>query len=282
MCETCGCSADLASLQVRSQETHPPTHDSGGGEHERAHSHPHVHYEHGHAHEHAPDRDNEPPARLRTVRLEQDILAKNNLLAARNRGWLEGRGIVTLNLMSSPGSGKTKLVERTISDLKAEFSIAVIEGDQATARDAQRIRDVGAAAVQINTGAGCHLDAEMVAHGLQTLNPPPGALVIIENVGNLVCPALFDLGEAAKVVMMSVAEGEDKPLKYPHMFAAAHLMIINKLDLLPYVEFDLDRCISYARQVNPGLVALNLSAIRGDGLARWYEWLRARNRAWRL
>ncbi|HEU5250174.1 MAG TPA: hydrogenase nickel incorporation protein HypB, partial [Thermoanaerobaculia bacterium] len=178
------------------------------------------------------------------------------------------------NLTSSPGSGKTTLLERTIRDLGATLPISVIEGDQETLRDAERIRAAGGRAVQINTGSGCHLDAEMVREGLRRLDPPPRSLVMIENVGNLVCPALFDLGERAKVVIVSVTEGEDKPLKYPHMFRASSLMIVNKIDLLPYVTFDVDRLLENARRVNPGLSALQVSATRGDGLEEWYGWLR--------
>ena len=183
------------------------------------------------------------------------MLARNDHLAADNRGWLAGRGITAFNLMSSPGSGKTTLLARTITELAGRPDprpVAVIEGDQETLLDAQRIRATGAPVVQINTGAGCHLDASMVRQGLDRLDPEPSTLLFIENVGNLVCPALFDLGEAAKVVVISVTEGEDKPLKYPHMFGAADLVIVNKADLLPYVDFDVERCLSYATQIRPG------------------------------
>jgi hydrogenase nickel incorporation protein HypB len=210
------------------------------------------------------------------LRLEQEVLAKNNRLAERNRGWFAGRGIVALNLTSSPGAGKTTLLERTIRDLGAEIPISVIEGDQETVRDAERIRAAGSRAVQINTGSGCHLDAEMLARGLETLDPPLHSLVMIENVGNLVCPALFDLGEQAKVVIVSVTEGEDKPLKYPHMFRAGELLILNKIDLLPHVKCDVARLLEYARRVNPGLATMQVSATRGDGLEEWYAWLRGR------
>jgi len=208
------------------------------------------------------------------VDLELDVLAKNDLLAARNRRWFEGRGILALNLMSSPGAGKTSLLERTIRDLSAELAMSVIEGDQETLLDAERIRATGCRVVQINTGSGCHLDADMLAQGLRSLDPPAQSVVFIENVGNLVCPALFDLGEASKVVIMSVTEGDDKPLKYPHMFRAADVLLLNKLDLLPYVNFDVERCIGYARQINPAIEVLTLSVTRGDDLDRWYDWLR--------
>ncbi len=208
--------------------------------------------------------------------MEQEVLAKNDRLAELNRDWLAGRGILAVNLMSSPGSGKTTLLERTIRDLDGRLPVSVIEGDQETVLDAARIRSTGAPVIQINTGAGCHLDAEMLADGLRTLDPAPDSLLMIENVGNLVCPALFDLGEAAKVVIMSVTEGDDKPLKYPHMFRAADLMVVNKVDLAPYVPFDIDACIANARQIKPGLEALRVSALRGDGLDTWYDWLTAK------
>jgi hydrogenase nickel incorporation protein HypB len=246
MCATCGCSGTTTS-------------------HEHPHEHrPHEHSPHEHGHGHS-----------RVITLEQDVLAKNDLLAARNRDWFAEHGIVALNLMSSPGAGKTTLLERTIYDIGAELDLSVVEGDQETLLDAERIRATGHPAVQINTGSGCHLDAEMLARGLRELQPPDRSVVMIENVGNLVCPALFDLGERAKVVIMSVTEGADKPLKYPQMFRAGGLLLLNKVDLLPYVEFDLDRCASYATQVNPGLEVLPVSATRGDGLDDWYAWLRS-------
>jgi hydrogenase nickel incorporation protein HypB len=210
-----------------------------------------------------------------TVRLEQDLLAKNNRLAERNRRWLAARKIMAINLISAPGAGKTTLLERTIRDLSSELRMQVIEGDQATDHDAERIRATGCPAFQVNTGAGCHLDAEMVARGMRHLNPPAHSILMIENVGNLVCPALFDLGEFAKVVVCSVTEGEDKPLKYPHIFRASNVMILNKTDLLPYIEFDVHRCLDYARRVNPRLHVVQVSAARGDRLGRWYDWLRA-------
>jgi hydrogenase nickel incorporation protein HypB len=179
-----------------------------------------------------------------------------------------------LNLVSSPGAGKTTLLERTIRDLRGEASLFVIEGDQATANDGERIRRAGAPAVQVNTGTGCHLEADMIAHGLAELKPPAGAVVMIENVGNLVCPAMFDLGEHAKVVILSVTEGEDKPLKYPHMFRSATLMILNKTDLLPYLDFDVGRVVANAREVNPDIEVLEVSARTGAGLDQWYGWIR--------
>jgi hydrogenase nickel incorporation protein HypB len=268
MCATCGCS-DETDVRVGTAEGHGHSR-RGVHEQEHGHVHGHVHeYEHAHQHAHA-----HGPVEARTVRLEQAILAKNDLIAARNRGWLEGREIVALNLVSAPGAGKTTLLERTIRALGGERPVAVIEGDQETERDAARIRAAGAAAIQVNTGSGCHLDADMVARALRALDPPRRALLLIENVGNLVCPALFDLGEHAKVVVASVTEGEDKPLKYPHMFRASRLMLLNKIDLLPHLDFDVEQCRANARRVNPALELIELSATRGDGIDRWCAWLR--------
>ncbi|MFM6081255.1 MAG: hydrogenase nickel incorporation protein HypB, partial [Dolichospermum sp.] len=196
-----------------------------------------------------------------------------NLLAAENRGWFKGRNILALNLMSSPGAGKTTLLTRTINDLKDKLNINVIEGDQETTNDAEKIKSTGCQVVQINTGTGCHLDASMIEKGLQELNPPLNSVVMIENVGNLVCPALFDLGEAAKVVILSVTEGEDKPIKYPYMFRSSDIMILTKIDLLPYLNFDVQRCLEYAKQVNPKIQVFQVSATTGEGLDEWYGFL---------
>jgi hydrogenase nickel incorporation protein HypB len=218
---------------------------------------------------------NEDAPASRIVQVERDILAKNDELARENRNLLAARGILALNLVSSPGSGKTTLLVSTIAALQGRLPISVIEGDQQTSFDADRIRATGAPALQINTGKGCHLDAGMVGQALETLEMEDGGLLFIENVGNLVCPASFDLGEAHKVVILSVTEGEDKPLKYPDMFAAASLMLINKIDLLPYVQFDVDRCVEFARRVNPGIQVLRLSATGGQGMDDWLAWLAA-------
>ncbi|HXW44476.1 MAG TPA: hydrogenase nickel incorporation protein HypB [Streptosporangiaceae bacterium] len=212
----------------------------------------------------------------RTVELQQKVLAKNDDLATLNRGWLRERGILAINLMSSPGSGKTTLLERTTKDQAGRMMISVIEGDQETALDARRIQAAGSRVVQINTGVGCHLDADMVAQGLRSLDPPSGSIVVIENVGNLVCPALFDLGEEARVVLASVTEGADKPLKYPHMFRQADLVLLNKTDLLPYVEFDIKRYMADLRIAAPDALLLQISATTGDGIQAWYDWLRRR------
>jgi hydrogenase nickel incorporation protein HypB len=208
------------------------------------------------------------------VQIEQDILGKNDQYAATKRRYFAERGILALNLVSSPGSGKTTLLTRSIHELKSEFDISVIEGDQQTANDAERIRATGVRALQINTGKGCHLDGHMVGHALETLRPEEGSLLFIENVGNLVCPAAFDLGEAHKVAILSVTEGEDKPLKYPDMFHAADLMLLNKIDLLPYLEFDVEACVAAARRVNPRIKVLQVSATTGAGMEEWYRWIR--------
>ncbi|MGX9791026.1 hydrogenase nickel incorporation protein HypB [Mycobacterium sp. MMS18-G62] len=252
MCATCGCGDDSAVITV-------------AGEHRHDHHHPHDH-DHGHVH-------------TETISLEQKVLAKNDLIAEQNRAWLAQRNVLALNITSSPGAGKTTLLERTIRELTPSHDINVIEGDQETLLDAERIRAAGARAVQVNTGAGCHLDAEMVRRALATLDPAPGSLLFIENVGNLVCPALFDLGEDSKLVVISVTEGADKPLKYPHMFAAAGLIVLNKIDLLPYVEFDLESFRTSARSINPTAEILPISATTGDGIAAWYEWIEVRANA---
>ncbi|MFJ8332128.1 hydrogenase nickel incorporation protein HypB [Streptomyces sp. NPDC094437] len=264
MCGTCGCvGANTTGGGTRLVLPHTHEHTP-----ERAHP----------GHDHTGVRDRTPDAEERdgngeTLTLEQRVLGKNDDLAARNRAWLADRGIVAVNLMSSPGAGKTTLLERTLRDFAGRRPVAVIEGDQETALDADRIRRAGGTVVQINTGAGCHLDAEMVHGALTTLAPEPGSLILVENVGNLVCPALFDLGERSRAVIISVTEGTDKPLKYPYMFAAADLVVINKIDLLPYVDFDVARCEEYARSVNPDVRVLTVSATTGEGMAAWYGWV---------
>ncbi|MBK8455455.1 MAG: hydrogenase nickel incorporation protein HypB [Thiofilum sp.] len=233
---------------------------------DQGHTH---HYGTGAARAHAPGL-----SQSRMVQIEQDILGKNNEYAHSNRRYFTDNGVLTLNLVSSPGSGKTSLLVRTLTDLKDEFTLSVIEGDQETANDADRIRATGVPALQINTGKGCHLDAHMVGHALERLKPQQGSILFIENVGNLVCPAAFDLGEAHKVAILSVTEGEDKPIKYPDMFHASQLLLLNKIDLLPYLNFDVAQCIEYARRVNPGIQVLQVSATTGQGMQEWYQWLR--------
>ncbi len=296
MCANCGCQGDgTTMLDLQSGETtviaashrhdehhghahsHDHDHDHDHGAHEHRH-HDHGHgprdhtHHHGHAdHEHA----HAQTAGVSIVDVETRILAKNDATAARNRAWFAGREILALNLVSSPGAGKTTLLERTIRDLTGELPLYVIEGDQATALDGERIRKAGASAIQVNTGTGCHLDAEMVTRALSALKPAPGAVVLIENVGNLVCPALFDLGEHAKVVIFPITDGEDKPLKYPHMFRAAELVMFNKLDLLPNLDFSLDQAVANVRKVNPDAAIVQVSARSGAGMTGWYDWLRA-------
>jgi hydrogenase nickel incorporation protein HypB len=257
MCTTCGCGTDQVTIDGK---THSHGHD---------HGHDHRH-DHGPAHSHAAGVGAE-----RAVAVERDILAKNDEEANANRRFFTSRGILALNLVSSPGSGKTTLLVETIRRLSADLPIAVVEGDQQTSNDADRIRATGSRAVQVNTGKGCHLDAHMVGHALEALAPAQDSVVMIENVGNLVCPAAFDLGEAHKVVVLSTTEGEDKPLKYPDMFAAADLMLLNKCDLLPHLSFDADLCESNARRINPSIQVLRVSALRGEGLDAWLDWVRA-------
>jgi hydrogenase nickel incorporation protein HypB len=278
MCTICGClDTQEVAYTVPGAPAHAHGHDGHTHGHDHTHPHDHAHpHDHDHLHAQAAAEHAALHAAMhgRTIALEQDILAKNHVLAERNRGWFEGRGVLALNLMSSPGSGKTTLLERTIRALSDEVSICVVEGDQASTNDAERIRATGCAVIQVNTGTGCHLEADMLARGVQQLNPRPGSLVLVENVGNLICPALFDLGERAKVVVLSVTEGEDKPTKYPHMFRACRLMLLNKIDLLPHVRFDVDRCIAHAREVNPDIQVLQVSAETGQGMDAWYQWLR--------
>ncbi|MFI5538025.1 hydrogenase nickel incorporation protein HypB [Nocardia sp. NPDC051900] len=272
MCATCGCGDDAAALiRVPHDHQHADGHDHAHADHE------HTHEDH-HPHQHGPGADHVHVPATETVTLELKVLAKNDELAQRNRDWLAGRGILALNMTSSPGAGKTTLLERTIRE-SGQAPIAVIEGDQATLLDADRIKATGCRVVQVNTGAGCHLDAEMMYRALETLDPAPGTLLFVENVGNLVCPALFDLGEREKVVVISVTEGTDKPLKYPHMFQAAGLVLVNKTDLLPYVDFDVDRCREYIHSIHPGVEVLPLSVSSGTGLSTWYDWLAEQRRA---
>ena len=258
MCATCGCGKGEVTIEG----------------HDHAHGHHHHHdHEHGHDHDHDHEHHHDSDPESRVLAVERDLLAKNNALAEDNRSYLGKRGILALNLVSSPGSGKTELLVKTIEKLKGRVVPCVIEGDQQTTNDATRVRATGAAAIQINTGKGCHLDAHMVGHAIEHLEPAEGSIVFIENVGNLVCPAGFDLGEAHKVVILSVTEGDDKPLKYPDIFAASDLVLINKTDLLPYVDFDMDAATANARRIKPGIKVLPVSARTGEGLDNWIAWL---------
>ncbi len=324
MCVVCGCGnhgtgkdqdhkteSGLPYRQVQQQAGsllhHRHSHHHDGGEHHHhEHGHDHAH-DHDDAHDDAHDHITVDAAtgdlhfghgpacvsvpgmsQSRTIRLEQDVLGKNNRLAAQNREHFAHHGILALNLVSSPGSGKTTLLCATIEALKLcskHSPVAVIEGDQQTSNDADRIRSTGAPAIQVNTGKGCHLDAHMVGSAFSRLplhshegQDAQGGILFIENVGNLVCPAMWDLGEAAKVAILSVTEGEDKPLKYPDMFAAARLMILNKVDLLPYLRFDVEQCIAYARRVNPAIEVLQVSATSGQGMEAWLDWIAAEQR----
>ncbi|WP_173985230.1 hydrogenase nickel incorporation protein HypB [Magnetospirillum sp. SS-4] len=266
MCTVCGCGESKVEGHSHS---HGHGHHHHGHDHHHDHDHDHdMHFGHGIAGVHVPGL-----SQSRIVQIERDILGHNNDHAGRNRAWLSRRGVFALNLVSSPGSGKTTLLCRTALALKDRFPLAVIEGDQQTSFDADRIRATGIPALQVNTGKGCHLDAHMVETALERLDIAPDSVLFIENVGNLVCPAAFDLGEAYKVAILSVTEGEDKPLKYPDMFHAAGMMILNKTDLLPHCDFDVERCIAFARRVNPDIVVLQLSARTGEGMDEWLAWI---------
>ena len=291
MCTVCGCGTSTQEGASVSGDHHHHHHDEHDHHHDHAHDHHHHHPDHDHTHDHdhlhlseglvdagagaaglhAPGLTQE-----RIIRIERDILSKNDAYAHENRRRFARTGTFALNFVSSPGSGKTTLLCRTIQDLKQRFPIAVIEGDQQTSNDAERIRATGVKAIQVNTGKGCHLDAHMIGHALDALPLEPNGLLFIENVGNLVCPAGFDLGEAHKVVVLSVTEGEDKPLKYPDMFAAADLMLLNKADLLPHLDFDVGACMAAALRVNARLQILTVSAKTGASLAAFYAWIEAR------
>jgi hydrogenase nickel incorporation protein HypB len=273
MCGTCGCGEDdhiTYRIPGDVNLTHIHTHTHDGLTHSHEHAHHHHDHDHPDAHQHTHDQGH---SHTHTVTLEQNILSKNELIAERNRGYFEGSEVLALNLVSSPGSGKTTLLERTIADLGSKMDCAVIEGDQQTMNDAERIQKAGAPVIQVNTGNGCHLDALMVNKAMKQLELKRNSILFIENVGNLVCPSLFDLGESKRVVIISVTEGDDKPAKYPTMFETAQLCIINKTDLLPYVDFKLEKVKSTALQVNPRLEFISLSAKTGEGLQAWYDWL---------
>ncbi|MDA9503771.1 hydrogenase nickel incorporation protein HypB [Bradyrhizobium sp. CCBAU 11386] len=289
MCMVCGCSDGKASIEHAHDHHHD--HDHGHDGHHRYHHHGHDH-DHRHHHDHAHgdagllDCGANPAGQKiaglssdRIIQVERDILGKNDRLAADNRARFRADEVLTFNLVSSPGAGKTSLLVRAVSELKDSFAIGVIEGDQQTSNDAERIRATGVPAIQVNTGKGCHLDAAMVGEAYDRLPWLNGGLLFIENVGNLVCPAAFDLGEACKIVVFSTTEGEDKPLKYPDMFAASSLMLINKIDLTSVLDFDLARTVEYARRVNPKIEVLTVSARTGEGFAAFYAWIRRRMEA---
>lgn len=277
MCLTCGCSrlapsksVDIAALSFASPSSTPSSTSSTSST-APASSSPAASSSSSST---APPVRPAPPTR-QTVQLEHALTAKNDAQAGALRDRFARQRIFALNLLSSPGAGKTTLLERTLTDVGDALGISVIEGDQETSRDAERLRASGRRVVQVNTGAGCHLDADMITRALAVLEPADDSSVVVENVGNLVCPALFDLGERHKVVVFSVTEGEDKPIKYPHMFKAATLLVLNKIDLLPHLRFDVDACLAFVREVNPRVPVLLLSATSGQGLDAWYDWLRA-------
>ncbi len=275
MCGVCGCGKGEVRIEAGAQPANgaAAAHDHADGGHGHDHDHAHGHgHDHDHHHEHDHDQGD---SQSRVIQVEQDILSKNNAYAGVNRARFNAAGILALNLVSSPGSGKTTLLVKTIEQLKGELPVAVIEGDQQTSNDADRIRATGVPAIQINTGKGCHLDAHMVGHAADRLQPAPGSVVFIENVGNLVCPAAFDLGEAHRVVVLSVTEGEDKPLKYPDMVASSQVMLISKIDLLPHIDFDVAALVANARKINPGIKVLKVSARTGEGMDAWANFIRS-------
>jgi hydrogenase nickel incorporation protein HypB len=273
MCGTCGCGDEnnIRYSVAGEEDNHTHSHDHHHHDHEHPHNHEHSHnHPHDHSHDHT---HSQSDYRMKEIQIEQNILSKNDLLAERNRGYFEAKNIIAINLVSSPGSGKTTLLEKTISERKDKKNFYVIEGDQQTLNDANRIKAAGAPAIQVNTGNGCHLDSDMINNAVKKLEVENDSILMIENVGNLVCPSLFDLGESKRVVVISTTEGEDKPIKYPVMFQTANLCIINKIDLLPYLDFDMEKCKEYAKRINPNLQFIEVSAKTGENMAEWYKWL---------
>jgi len=275
MCGTCGCGTgeNGVSIQnpkeVKAHEHHHHHHDGHTHSHDHSHDHHHHDHDHSHGHSHAHDHHHKT-----VIELEQDILQNNEVMAARNKGYFEAKNIFALNLVSSPGSGKTSILEKTLSDLKDEIPFYVIEGDQQTLNDANRIAALDIPVMQINTGKGCHLESDMVYDAVKQLKMKDDSVLMIENVGNLVCPSMFNLGESKRVVIISTTEGEDKPIKYPDMFHTSDVCIINKIDLLPYVNINIDKLKEYALQVNPNLQFFEVSATNGEGMEEWYKWLK--------
>jgi len=285
MCGTCGCGSEENGViiqnpkDVKSHEHGHHHHHGHSHSHEHSHDHDHEHHEHGHHHHHhTHEHDHNHDHHHKTViDLEKDILQHNEVMAARNKGYFDAKNIFVLNLVSSPGSGKTSILEKTLSDLKNEKLFYVIEGDQQTLNDANRIDALYIPVIQINTGKGCHLESDMVYDAVKKLNIKDHSILLIENVGNLVCPSMFNLGENKRVVIISTTEGEDKPIKYPDMFYTSDICIINKIDLLPYVNININKLKEYALQVNPKLKFFEVSATTGEGMEKWYEWLKAQN-----
>lgn len=281
MCGTCGCGSEengvtiLSPKENKANEHHHHDHDGHSHSHSHSHDHDHDHHDHDHSHDHSHNHAHSHDDHRKTViDLEQDILQHNAVMAARNKGYFEAKNIFALNLVSSPGSGKTALLEKTLTDLKDETSFYVIEGDQQTLNDANRIDALNIPVIQINTGKGCHLESDMVYEAVKKLDIKDHSILMIENVGNLVCPSMFDLGETKRVVIVSTTEGEDKPIKYPDMFHTSHICIINKIDLLPYLNTDINKLKAYALRVNPNLKFFEVSATTGEGMDAWYSWLK--------
>lgn len=300
MCGTCGCGSGTNGVVIQSplesktlqheHQHHEHSHDGhshshkhshehmhGDQSHSHEHTHSHSHDGHSHGHEHTHDghtHSHEHTHHKKVLEIEQDILQHNDIMAARNKGYFDAKNIFALNLVSSPGSGKTALLERTLKDLKKDLSFYVIEGDQQTLNDANRIAAVGIPVLQINTGKGCHLESDMVYDAVKKLNIKDNSILMIENVGNLVCPSMFNLGESKRVVIISTTEGEDKPLKYPDMFHSSDICIINKIDLMPYLNFDMAQLKENALKINPNLQFFELSATTGEGMDIWYKWLK--------
>ena len=277
MCGTCGCGSEengvtiLSPKENKANEHHHHHHDGHSHNHSHSHDHDHHHHDHDHSHDHSHSHDH---THKTVIALEKDILQHNSVMAARNKGYFEAKNIFALNLVSSPGSGKTSLLEKTLTDLKNEISFYVIEGDQQTLNDANRIDALNIPVIQINTGKGCHLESDMVYEAVKKLDIKDNSVLMIENVGNLVCPSMFDLGESKRVVIISTTEGVDKPIKYPDMFHSSDICIINKIDLLPYVNTDINQLKEYALQVNPNLKFFEVSATTGEGMDAWYKWLK--------
>jgi len=296
MCDTCGCGQPGNKFSIRKpgeentghdhehnhkyEHTHDHVHDGKTHTHEHTHEYSHSHdhtghdHTHDHSHEHHDHTHDHDHSHGTRISVEQDVLHKNDLLAERNRGFFEAKNIFTVNLVSSPGSGKTTLLEKTILNIGKDLDFYIIEGDQQTMNDADRIKAAGAPVIQVNTGSGCHLDAEMISKAAKELNISDNSVLLIENVGNLICPSMFDLGEAKRVVIISVTEGEDKPLKYPYMFNSSDICIINKTDLLPYMDFDIEKLKEYALRINHHLEIIELSAKTGEGMDSWYNWIK--------
>ena len=273
MCGTCGCGSGENGVQILSPLQKNEHHLAHEHDHDHHHHHDHDHHHH-HGHDHHHHDHSHSHLHKTVLEVEQDVLQQNELMASRNRGYFEAKNIFTLNLVSSPGSGKTALLERTLNDLKEELPFYVIEGDQQTLNDANRIAALDIPVIQINTGKGCHLESDAVYEAVKQLNPKENAVLMIENVGNLVCPSMFNLGEAKRVVIISTTEGVDKPLKYPDMFHTSDICIINKIDLLPYLEINLEELKEHALRVNPKLQFFEISATKGEGMEAWYSWLK--------